>query len=245
MNIQPIKFYSPKNNIVLQKTNSVANSETVNYKNSEYSLGFKNYAITSPNFKSYSVQQSRNIKLNLTDKPVAPLISIEITPNKDINTKQGIFPVYKMALNDQMYQELCKNQNIKDNNSYIKPESRKIIFQCPEDEFQSVLKMINNRFVNMQIDKDFVENAKILAPVLYFLYTRTGENADKFQDIPEGLSEEEYTEIVNKITYEDVINYNKNILANSEINIELTVNKDYFQKNKHEIIHNLNGKPLV
>ena len=47
------------------------------------------------------------------------------------------------------------------------------------------------------------------------------------------LPEEVYEKLVSEISYDDIQKYNESLINNSNININLTMNKDDYKNNKH------------
>ena len=195
----------------------------------------RNYAVSSPNFSPAQIKSSQ-IRLMLTDKKIDPHFSIEISNSKPQPHKPGVFSIYKMALHDQIFEELQNNPELKEKGSYITPNSRKINIDCPQKDLIKTLKTVNEKFVKLQIDEKYFNEAKQLAPAAYFLYLKTNYEPEDYQDLPNNMSVEEYEKLINNLIYDDMIHYNEELLNNSNIRIELKINKDFYNQNEKEIL---------
>ena len=140
-----------------------------------------------------------------------------------------------MALNDQIFEELEKNPNIKDNGSYIHTNSRFLNIKCPQKDLPQTIKMVKDKFINFKLDKKHFEEAKSLAPILYELDRTAGYYSTEFSDIPKEMSVKEYTQLIDKISYNDLLEYNNSLINNSEKILELKINKDFYNERKQEI----------
>ncbi len=216
-------------------------SENSDYAISKnYSEISKSYAITSPNFYTANIKSTK-VKLSLTDEKINPHFSVKLSSNKPIAHKPGLYSIYKMALNDQMHAEMNNSDSLSTKGSFIKPDSRKINIDCTQDDLVKTLKMINNKFVNLNIDKKYFDEAKQIAPAAYLLYLKTNYEPEDYQDVPVGMSAEDYEKLISNLTYDDMVHYNEELLNNSNINIELKVNKEFYNQNENEILKHLNN----
>lgn len=244
MKIQTVNNYINRNyqkrdveNVVSHQFNFVTNTIDLN------SLGaFRTYAITSPSFRNI---KTSNVEISLVDEQNDPEVTVELNiNNKRFSVKQGLYPIYKMALHDQMTEELKENPELKEKSGQICINSKKISLTCPQEQLNETLKMIKDKFINVKIDPKHLDDAKKLAPVALFLNRKTGEYEGDFDDIPQGMSEEEYVSLISGISQEDINKYNKDILNNSSIKVKLSVNRNFYNKNKDEILQNLDFKNI-
>ena len=81
----------------------------------------------------------------------------------------------------------------------------------------------------LKIDEKHINTAKKLAPVLLFLSRKTNEYQDEMFDIPLSMSEKEYESLLASISYKDLIEYNDNLLKNSQLKMEISMNKEYYK----------------
>lgn len=205
----------------------------VNFKH-DGGEAIKSYAITSPNFKSVTAS-STNFDLILTDEEREPRIKLQISANKDIPVKQGLYPIYSMSLNDQMVEELNKNPDLCKKDAYIRPEGRKLDIRCSQEDLIPTLRMIKDRFIDVNINDEHLNEVKQLAPVAFVLDRKAKHNSPEYSDIPAEASEEQYIELVDNISKEDLKDYNHDILKNSDKEVQLFVNKEFYLANKDEI----------
>ena len=213
-----------RNNI--QATNSLQDFSR------EYSVASKTYACTNPNFKA---KQLNDIDLVLTDEPSLPRVSVQILKNDDFQAKTGLCTVYEIALHDQLHDLLRRNPEIKDKGSCIKGYKRKFDISCDEKNFVKTLDIINEQFVSPKIQKRYIDNALHLAPIGYTLHNLKIDADFDYTDVPANTTQEEYEKLIKEISYEDVQEYNNNVLKNSDINIVLSANRDFYNKNEQEI----------
>lgn len=193
------------------------------------------YAQTMPNFKS-SLINNTSFELILTNEQKDPRIRFEIIKNEDFETKKGIFPIYQMALNDQMFEEMSNNPDITDNGSHILTNSRKLDIRCPQEELVNVLAMIQRKFINLDIKQKHFEDAKLLSPIAYELDRAAGYYSTEFSDVPKDMTTKDYTEIVDQISYQDMLDYNNELMKKSNKHVQLFINKDFYNGHKEEII---------
>lgn len=188
-------------------------------------------------FKQNSIVKSKKITVNidLKDYPVEPQGSIDITPNKKIQAKQGIFPVYSMALNDSLVDEGSKISGIKTLHSDIKPNRIKLYLKSDSNDFNKVMNTVDSLAFDSKLAPKRIEEAKQLASVALFLNRREGDFPGYFKDIPDDMPEAEYEKLISDINVSDVLKYGRDITDNSNINVNLTLNKDFYNKNKDSI----------
>ena len=96
--------------------------------------------------------------------------------------------------------------------------------------------MIKSDFINNNITPKHLENAKKIASTGLFLSRRTGDFKYEFDDIPEDMPEEEYEKMIEKITMEDLKTFNNNFISNSDVEVNITLNKKDYEKYKDNIV---------
>lgn len=224
-------YNNARKEIQVNKSDIPANNSTQGISK-EYSTVSKTYACTLPNFKA---KQLNDIDLILTDKPSVPRVSVQMLKNDDFQAKTGLCAVYEIALHDQLHDLLRRNPEIKDKGSCIKDYKRKFDISCDEKDFIKTLDMINEQFVTPKIQKRYIDNAMHLAPIGYTLHNLKIDTGFDYTDVPTNTTQEEYEQLIKEISYEDVQKYNNNVLKNSDINIVLSANRDFYNKNEQEI----------
>lgn len=224
-------YNNARKEIQVNKSDIPANNSTQGISK-EYSTVSKTYACTLPNFKA---KQLNDIDLILTDKPSVPRVSVQMLKNDDFQAKPGLCTVYEIALHDQLHDLLRRNPEIKDNGSCIKDYKRKFDINCDEKDFVNTLDMINEQFVSPKIQKRYIDNALHLAPIGYTLHNLKIDTGFDYTDVPANTTQEEYEQLIKEISYEDVQEYSNNVLKNSDINIVLSANRDFYNKHEEEI----------
>ncbi len=224
-------YNNARKEIQVNKSDIPANNSTQGISK-EYSTVSKTYACTLPNFKA---KQLNDIDLVLTDEPSLPRVSVQILKNEDFQAKPGLCTVYEIALHDQLHDLLRRNPEIKDKGSCIKDYKRKFDINCDEKDFVKTLDMINEQFVTPKIQKRYIDNALHLAPIGYTLHNLKIDTGFDYTDVPANTTQEEYEQLIKEISYEDVQEYSNNVLKNSDINIVLSANRDFYNKNEQEI----------
>lgn len=199
-----------------------------------YSTIVRNYAVTSPNFTISSLRD-KNIELELTDEPTDPVISITLDNYDKIPSKPGMRMLHKIVLNDIMVDVLSGMTNIDSTKSYTEPSSIRFDLKSPESEFYYTNLVLTERFLKFDFDEYFFRNAKKIIPVGYFLNQKAGYYEGFFDDIPKGTSEEDYAKIIDAITLDDLKQYHNNLLQNSDLNVKLKMNKDFYKQNKNDV----------
>ena len=224
-------YNNARKEIQVNKSDIPANNSTQGISK-EYSTVSKTYACTLPNFKA---KQLNDIDLILTDKPSVPRVSVQMLKNDDFQAKPGLCTVYEIALQDQLHDLLRRNPEIKDKGSCIKGYKRKFDISCDEKNFVKTLDIINEQFVSPKIQKRYIDNALHLAPIGYTLHNLKIDADFDYTDVPANTTQEEYEKLIKEISYEDVQEYNNNVLKNSDINIVISANRDFYNKNEQEI----------
>ncbi len=198
---------------------------------------YRAYALSKPSFKG--VNQINDISLILTEEKTNPRICVEILNNNKFDSKIGVPAVYEIAVHDQLYDEKRRNPKLKDEESQVTDYKRRFDVSCQEEDLVETLKLIRDKFVNINIEKRYIDKAMKLAPIGFKLHTLNLESVGNYEDIPKGTSEEDYNKIISEISYNDIQDFNDSILNNSDTRITLSVNKEFYNKHKDEI------KPLI
>ena len=76
--------------------------------------------------------------------------------------------------------------------------------------------------------------------MVLFLSRKTNEYQDEMFDIPLNMSEEEYESLLASISYKDLIEYNNNLSKNSQLKIEISMNKEYYEHNSEILMKYFN-----
>jgi len=238
-----IKNKPVENQIIFpnQKGNSAKSNSYKQIEKTEAALpaeAARAYALAKPSFGA--VTKLNDISLILTDNKDDPRICVEILNNDKLDAKPAICSVYEIALHDQLYNDLRRNSYIKEKDSYVRDYKRRFDVSCPQENLVDLLKLIDNRFVNVDIEKRYIDSAKKLAPVGYKLHTLGVDTSYDYNDVPKGTTEDTYQDLINQIKYEDVQKYNDDILKNSDTRVTLSVNKDFYNDHKDKIMPLLN-----
>ena len=213
------------------------NTELPNYEVSQAILNRNNISFSS---------QSSIFKINpcctlvLTEKQCNPTMHIEMINHKNIPIKQGLFAVYSMALNDQIYEQNTNSNGVITSHLICKPNRKKLDLEVSQDNFLDSVKIINDSFFQSKIKEKHINTAKKLAPVVLFLSRKTNEYQDEMFDIPLNMSEEEYESLLASISYKDLIEYNNNLSKNSQLKIEISMNKEYYEHNSEILMKYFN-----
>ena len=148
----------------------------------------------------------------------------------------GVPAIYEIALHDQLYDDLRRNPKLKKENSQVTDYKRRFDVSCPEEDLINTLKMIQDRFIDVNVEKRYIDKAKNLAPVGYKLHTLNIESVGSYEDTPQGMTPEDYEQKIAEISNDDIQKYSKDILNNSDTRITLSVNKDFYNQHKDEIM---------
>ena len=84
--------------------------------------------------------------LILTDEPCNPTVQINMMCDKNFKIKQGLFLIYSMALNDQIYEQNQRNGGVITSYLSCRPNSKKIDFTSNQDEFIKSVKIFIYKF---------------------------------------------------------------------------------------------------
>ena len=197
------------------------NNKNIIFKRNEN----KTNTITSNNF-IYNI--------NYVDENILPTISVSILARNEIPMKLGGKGLYLMALNDS----ICEKQtdkNIKSLNYSLNTDKRTLELTCPASDINKALNMIKSDFIHNDITPKHLENVKKIASTGLFLSRKTGDFKYAFDDIPEDMLEGDYEKMIEKITMEDLKTFNSNFISNSDIELNITLNKKDYEKYKDNI----------
>jgi len=179
--------------------------------------------------------------LTLTDESCAPKIHIGIESDKNTPIKQGLFLLNSMALNDQIYEKNQENGQVITSRFSCKPYSKNIDFVGSQSTFLQSLEMLDDCLFRHKIDSKHLDTAKKLAPVALFLSRRTDEYKDELFDIPQNMTEKQYEKLIETISLDDLSEYNDNILKNSHIEINVCLNKNFYNQNSEILLKYFNS----
>lgn len=226
-----VSTYKSKN----QQTKPVYCTESISLSDS--TVGRAILAQRNISFKKVetvkNVNKNMSLELNLTDEKIQPKISMEIKPNGNIPTKQGLGAIYSFALEDQINNNMDAVGKVNLLALEVTPNGRKISLSCDNNNFSNTILALRSSFMNAEISEEFVNNAKQIASTALFLSRRTGDYKEYFKDIPANMPEEVYEKMISEIGYEDIQKHNDLLINNSNVSISLTMNKDDYQNNKH------------
>lgn len=243
MLVQPINISQIKRNI--QSFDRFENCQPSSDKKLELSGYQAGRAMLARNNVSFS-SQSAIMKLTpccvltLVDEPCEPSMQIEVNAKEIFPIKQGLFLIYSMALNDQIYERNQENGQVIKSYLSCKPYSKNIDFASSQNGFLTSVKTINDCFFENKIDNKHIETAKKLAPVAFFLSHKTDGYQEELSDIPKNMTEEQYENLVKSISNQDLIEYNDNLLKNSQVKISLRLNKTFYKQNSGILLNYLN-----
>ncbi len=178
--------------------------------------------------------KSFSCNLKVVDEQIPLYISVEITSNSDIPAKQGLKSIYLMLVNGEIFDE----KNNKFANfiaSGIDINQRGLVLSCSPNDVPKVLKMIDSDFINLDIKDSSLRDLKQVASAWLFLSRKTDEHQNVFKDIPADMSEEEYEKLISEFTKEDIQKLHADIIKNSDININVVVNKNDYKNHEDEI----------
>ena len=174
--------------------------------------------------------------LILTDEPCNPTVQINMMCDKNFKIKQGLFLIYSMALNDQIYEQNQRNGGVITSYLSCRPNSKKIDFTSNQDEFIKSVKMLNDCFFKTKIDEKHIDTAKKLAPVALFLSRKTDEYQEELFDIPKDMTEEQYEKLIQTISQKDLAEYSNDLFKNSQLKVNIYMNKEYYNQNSHVLL---------
>ena len=122
--------------------------------------------------------------------------------------------------------------------SYLscRPNSKKINFTSNQNEFIKSVKMLDDSFFQTKIDEKHIDTAKKLAPVALFLSRKTGEYQEELFDIPKDMNEEQYEKIIQTISQKDLAEYSNDLFKNSQLKVDIYMNKEYYNQNSHVLL---------
>ena len=221
----------------ISKTNSLTNFQNSTNEVLQVNIPsetYRAYALSKLSFKG--VNQINDISLILTEEKANPRICVEILNNNKFDSKMGVPAVFEIALYDQLHNDIKRNPNLKDENSQVVDYKRRFDVSCPEEDLINTLKMIQDKFINLNVEKRYIDHAKHLAPIGYKLHTLNLESIGNYSDIPKGTTIEDYEQKMEEISDSDIQKFNQDILNNSDTRITLSVNREFYKKHKDEIM---------
>lgn len=224
------------------KALKIENNIEKTYELSGYQTGRAIFARNSVSFSSQPeiMQLTPYCVLTLVDEPCEPSMQIEINAKEKFPIKQGLFLIYSMALNDQIYEQNQKNGQIIKSYLSCKPYSKNIDFASSQKDFLTSVKTLNDCFFKTEIDNKHIETAKKLAPVALFLSRKTDGYQEELFDIPKHMTEEQYENLIQNISNQDLVEYNNHLLKNSQIKMNLRINKEFYKQNSEMLLDYFN-----
>jgi hypothetical protein len=234
MIINPISFTNSNNNYVKYNQDRYR-SKSIQQRNglSDYKTGQAILAKNCVVFKQKLHPLSYTYNIDATDENIRPNFSIEITSVNKFPVKPGLPAIFLFALNDQISEE----QQIK-KIPYLKSEQtlykRSANIESNISDIERNLNIINI-LINSNIDKKHINSAKKIASTGLFVNRKTGEFSEEYQDIPKNLSEDEYEKIINKISMSDINKFNEDFINNSNVKINIKLNKKDYERMKDNI----------
>ena len=143
-----------------------------------------------------------------------------------------------MLVNDEIFAD--KNKKIANFvASGMDINHRGLVLSCSASDVPKVLKMIDSGFINLDIKEKNIKDIKQVAPIWLFLSRKTDEYKNLFEDIPKDMSEEQYEKLISEFTKEDIQKLHADIIKNSDININVVVNKNDYKNNKEKINYSI------
>ena len=223
-----------------KKYNNLKDKTRDNYKNpvSYHFEDTQTFLNKLPNFESRPL--SSNIHLDLTEDETQPCLSIQIKTNRNFQEKQGIAPVYEIALRNKIQEKIQKNPVWKESDAFLNGFAYQIIFFNFTD-LAPVLKEAQSLTLGNSFNNNDIIEAKKLAKAAYELYLHNACKEYDFSDIPANCTVQEYQNIIEPIKLDDIQEYNETLLKNSNVEIALIMNKNDYNANKNEIQPRLNN----
>lgn len=181
---------------------------------------------------SSKLLQFNDINLILSNRTPKSVTSVTVENNKQSEMhKPGIVPIYETIILSKINENFKEKTDFEEYHFLQSNHVLRLDVLSNNNDIDKSLKEINNSIINVDISDDDVNNAKELVKKVYTLYLRNIFNDFDFEDIPQNTSEEEYSHIIEQISCEDIKNFHKYIVANSEKNLTLQINKDSYAKN--------------
>ena len=228
-------LYSTQNQIGLQSSK---------YSNREYQKqGYNNLAAyyfedtqtflsKFPNFKAKPLNS--NLHLNLTEDETKPCFIIQIKTHSNFQEKQGIAPIYEIALRNKIQEEMQKNPVWKESDTFLNGLAYQINFYDCKD-LNTTVRQARNMLTGKTFNNNDIASAKELAQAAYKLYLHNSCKEYDFSDIPVKFTEQEYRNLIEPITLSDIKKYNDTLINNSNAEITLIMNKDEYYSQKDKI----------
>lgn len=198
------------------------------------------YSAMPPVFKENN--KFSNVHYVFSDSIENPMLTIEVAVKKTFEHKQGILPIYELALHQKMQKLKSQKNNYNTNNFFYDGIVRKTELTCNQEKFLNLISSAPNTYININLTQEDIEQAKKIAEAAYYIRTNDfySQTVD-FDDTPTGLNSDEYHNFVDSITLNDLQKYSNDRFKNSEINLVLYSNKQYFNANKNTLIPLLNS----
>ena len=187
---------------------------------------------TKPSFQA----GNKNFNLMLVDTQQEPFISFEVQVTQPFSHKQGVVPLFELAMHDKMQKIQQANKNLKQNNFFYDGRIIKTEISCNPENINTIFSNAKKNYIDFKFTQDELEKAKSFASKAYAL-----QNADyyyrgvDFDDTPKGLSTEDYKNFLKTISLDDLQKYSDDRLKNSDINIVLITDKNSL-KNYNNIL---------
>ena len=192
-----------------------------------------------PVFKSNG-SKDNVMHIELYDDIKKPYFSVEIVINKPFPIQQGIAPLYEIALRNKINEEKQNNKKWQTADAYVRSYARKLGFICDIDDLKQITEKVKNNFINTNFTDTDIMQAKELIKMAYELSRHNACNEYDFSDIPQDMTIEEYNQLIDNITLDDINKYNNDILKNSDFSIVLLMNKDSYNNKQDTIMTLLN-----
>lgn len=188
-----------------------------------------------PIFKS-NANKDNVMHICLYDDIKKPYFSVEIAINKPFPIKQGITPLYEIALRNKINEAKKSNKQWQEADAYIGGYARKLGFLCDTEDFKQITKQVKQNFIKTNFTDADLTYAKGLTKMAYELSLHNACKEYDFQDIPNNMTPNEYNKLIDNITLDDLKKYNDDILNNSNLTIVLQMNRNLYNENKNEIL---------
>lgn len=244
--IYPINYIKNNNyqNTLLKNKQKTPCSHSSQGKSqpADYHMAYTTFVKQNISFTSKPVvkQVNPSCTLTLTDEPCSPQIHINIVANKNLPIKQGVFLLNSMVVNDQICEQNQQLEQVMTSHFSCTPYSKSFNYVGSQNVLLDSLKMIDDCFFSNKLSQKHLDNAKKLAPVVLFLNKRTNEFNDELFDIPRNMTEKQYENLIDSITLQDLIDYNNDILKNSKKEVNIRLNKEFYNKNSEILLNYCN-----
>ena len=228
MQIFPIHLYNV--GLVNSNKKSIKNKRARNVS-SQYN--FVPYYL--PVFKSNG-NKDNVMHIDLYDDTKKPYFSVEIAIKRPFPVKQGITPLYEIALRNKMNETKKCNKKWQGADAYVGGYAKKLGFLCDKEDLEQITKQVKQNFIKTNFTDAELKYAKELTKMAYELSLHNACKEYDFQDIPNNMTPDEYNKLIDSITLDDLKKYNNDILNNSDLTIVLQMNRKLYNENKNEIL---------